>query len=124
MRWVIALVLPVPAPARMQTGPRTASAAERCSGSSALKISGSATAVTGPSWQGRPTPRESRGRTVKEEPRVVDSCPGYAERRHDAIRRSSTSDRLNRASQRAGDLQHDVVRVLPHAEAPAGRRGN
>src|SRR6202042_2799705 len=33
MRWVMARVLPVPAPARMQTGPRTASAAHRCSGS-------------------------------------------------------------------------------------------
>src|SRR5690349_5988697 len=33
MRCVIARVLPVPAPARMHTGPRTASAAARCSGS-------------------------------------------------------------------------------------------
>src|SRR5947208_2447156 len=32
MRRVIVVVLPVPAPARMQTGPRTASAARRCSG--------------------------------------------------------------------------------------------
>src|SRR5581483_6213295 len=31
MRRVIVVVLPVPAPARMQTGPRTASAARRCS---------------------------------------------------------------------------------------------
>src|SRR5438105_5338634 len=32
MRRVIVVVLPEPAPARMQTGPRTASAARRCSG--------------------------------------------------------------------------------------------
>ena len=30
MRWVIVVVLPVPAPARIATGPRTASAARRC----------------------------------------------------------------------------------------------
>src|SRR5918993_2614750 len=34
MRWVIVRVLPVPAPARMQTGPETAWAAVRCSSSS------------------------------------------------------------------------------------------
>src|ERR1700761_751089 len=34
MRWVIARVLPVPAPARMQTGPAGAVTAVRCSGSS------------------------------------------------------------------------------------------
>src|SRR5665213_1884805 len=90
MRWVMALVLPVPAPARMQTGPRTASAADRCSGSSALKIPGSATAVTWPSWQGRPTPRSHDGGTcedgvqddqepgVKEEDHAIDSCHGMA----------------------------------------------
>src|SRR3954452_21245912 len=33
MRWVIVRVLPVPAPARMQTGPVTACAAVRCSSS-------------------------------------------------------------------------------------------
>jgi hypothetical protein len=32
IRRVIVVVLPEPAPARMQTGPRTASAARRCSG--------------------------------------------------------------------------------------------
>jgi len=32
MRRVIVVVFPEPAPARMQTGPRTASAARRCSG--------------------------------------------------------------------------------------------
>src|SRR4051812_17750516 len=39
VRWVIARVLPVPAPARMQTGPRSASAACRCSGSSSARTS-------------------------------------------------------------------------------------
>src|SRR6478735_7025594 len=34
MRWVIARVLPVPAPASTQTGPRRAVATSRCSGSS------------------------------------------------------------------------------------------
>src|SRR4051794_6504064 len=33
MRWVMVRVLPVPAPARMQTGPSTAEAAVRCSSS-------------------------------------------------------------------------------------------
>src|SRR3954451_9235209 len=37
MRWVIVRVLPVPAPARMQTGPCTASAAARWSGSRAAR---------------------------------------------------------------------------------------
>src|SRR4051812_45664267 len=44
MRWVIARVLPVPAPARTRTGPRRASATWRCSGSSAPSRSGSDTA--------------------------------------------------------------------------------
>src|SRR3954454_24420561 len=35
MRWVIARVLPVPAPASTRTGPRRAEATARCSGSSA-----------------------------------------------------------------------------------------
>jgi hypothetical protein len=39
MRRVIVVVLPEPAPARMQTGPRTASAARRCSGLSPSRIS-------------------------------------------------------------------------------------
>src|SRR5207253_2477716 len=39
VRWVIARVLPVPAPARMQTGPRNASAASRCSGSRPARTS-------------------------------------------------------------------------------------
>src|SRR5882672_11143513 len=44
MRWVIVRVLPVPAPARTQTGPRGASTASRCSSSrSAIKES----AITG-----------------------------------------------------------------------------
>src|SRR5665213_732570 len=85
MRCVMALVFPVPAPARMQTGPRTASAADRCSGSSPLKISGSGTAVTGPSWQGRPTPRhhnrdtcEDMSKTIKNQPED-DQEPGVKE---------------------------------------------
>ena len=40
IRWVMARVLPVPAPARMHTGPRTASAAARCSGSRSSSGSG------------------------------------------------------------------------------------
>src|ERR1017187_4997053 len=35
MRWATARVLPVPAPASTQTGPRAATATSRCSGSSA-----------------------------------------------------------------------------------------
>jgi hypothetical protein len=38
MRRVIVVVFPEPAPARMQTGPRTASTARRCSGLSPSKI--------------------------------------------------------------------------------------
>ena len=38
IRCVIVVVLPEPAPARMQTGPRTASAASRCSGFSPPRI--------------------------------------------------------------------------------------
>src|ERR1700712_1671039 len=40
MRWVIARVLPVPAPASTRTGPRSASATSRCSGSRAARRSG------------------------------------------------------------------------------------
>jgi len=43
IRRVIVVVLPEPAPARMQTGPRTASAARRCSG-----LSPSRTSTVGP----------------------------------------------------------------------------
>src|SRR6476660_9553171 len=39
MRWVIARVLPVPAPASTRTGPRRAVATSRCSGSSELSRS-------------------------------------------------------------------------------------
>src|SRR3954447_25029068 len=39
IRWVIARVLPVPAPARTRTGPRRAVATSRCSGSSELSRS-------------------------------------------------------------------------------------
>src|SRR5271163_91496 len=42
IRWVIVLVLPVPAPASTQTGPRGASTASRCSSSSPA-VKGSAT---------------------------------------------------------------------------------
>src|SRR5690348_16106368 len=45
MRCVIARVLPVPAPARMQTGPRTACAAARCSGSSPASTRSAASAA-------------------------------------------------------------------------------
>src|ERR1700722_1696036 len=45
MRWVIALVLPVPAPASTQTGPRQASATSRCSGSSAASRSSASTCL-------------------------------------------------------------------------------
>ena len=38
IRRVIVVVFPEPAPARMQTGPRTASAARRCSGFSPSRI--------------------------------------------------------------------------------------
>jgi hypothetical protein len=38
IRRVIVVVLPVPAPARMQTGPRTSSTARRCSAFSPAKI--------------------------------------------------------------------------------------
>src|SRR2546429_9477688 len=43
MRWVIVRVLPVPAPARMQTGPRTARTAWHCSGSSPASTSSAST---------------------------------------------------------------------------------
>src|SRR5436189_3924202 len=39
MRWVIARVLPVPAPASTRTGPRSVWATSRCSGSSELRRS-------------------------------------------------------------------------------------
>jgi len=45
IRRVIVVVFPEPAPARMQTGPRTVSTARRCSGFSPSKI---AAASTGP----------------------------------------------------------------------------
>src|SRR6266545_2262035 len=49
-RCVIVVVLPEPAPARMQTGPRTASAARRCSGFNPSRI---ACSGTGPPYSGR-----------------------------------------------------------------------
>src|SRR5665811_1355471 len=45
MRWVIARVFPVPAPARTQTGPVRASATSRWSGSRASRISSADIAV-------------------------------------------------------------------------------
>src|ERR1700759_2507300 len=45
MRCVMARVFPVPAPARMQTGPRTACAAARCSGSSPASTRSAASAA-------------------------------------------------------------------------------
>ena len=41
MRWVIARVFPVPAPAITHTGPRVASATARCSESSAARMESS-----------------------------------------------------------------------------------
>src|SRR5262245_43634271 len=63
MRWVIARVLPVPAPASTQTGPRTASATARCSGSSASsRLSGSIwTILPHQRWQEHWTGRERAG---------------------------------------------------------------
>src|SRR4051794_5420275 len=57
VRWVMARVLPVPAPARMQTGPRRASAACRCSGSSPARTS----ADTAPSGDTGPSCRNNCG---------------------------------------------------------------
>src|SRR5512138_3661754 len=54
MRWVIARVLPVPAPARMQTGPAGAVTAVRCSGSSPAST---ASVRTRESWHPGPTLR-------------------------------------------------------------------
>src|ERR1700730_354024 len=45
MRWVIALVFPVPAPASTHTGPERASATARCSGSSAVSSSSASTVL-------------------------------------------------------------------------------
>src|SRR5919112_935592 len=48
MRWVIVRVLPVPAPARMQTGPDTAWAAARCSSSSCASTASAPCTRTSP----------------------------------------------------------------------------
>ncbi len=65
MRWVIARVLPVPAPASTRTGPRSASATWRCSGSRASSRSGvghvGEQLLDDDGWQ--------RGRTVSSQPR-------------------------------------------------------
>src|SRR5690606_13941449 len=65
MRWVIARVLPVPAPARMHTGPAGAVTARCCSGSSPASTRSAASTATQASWQaaamGRRLVRESGG---------------------------------------------------------------
>src|SRR3954447_23581594 len=58
MRWVMVRVLPVPAPARMHTGPRTATAAARCSSSSPASTASapvSASLLVCPAIPGVPT---------------------------------------------------------------------
>ena len=52
IRRVIVVVLPEPAPARMQTGPRTASTAARCCGFSPSKTSIATQASLGPASAG------------------------------------------------------------------------
>src|SRR5437867_6029729 len=66
MRWVIVVVLPVPAPARMQTGPRIVRTASRCSSLRPSRAS-ARTAVAVPvsiAPEGNSALRQQRGASV------------------------------------------------------------
>src|SRR3954462_7557410 len=91
IRWVIARVLPVPAPASTRSGPRSDSATWRCSGSSAESRSGAAIRGTTPAR------------------RWLDQADGHT---LDAGGDSPDEHHLH-------DVQHPVVRLLPPAEEPA-----
>src|SRR3712207_1444275 len=105
MRWVIARVLPVPAPASTRTGPRSAVATSRCSGSSPSRSSSAdaCTACGAVSKGTFTTPPPFYARTPSGEP--AGSEEPYAEER------TSHGRRLCRHP--AGDdVLDDVVRVL------------
>src|SRR5262245_50618705 len=96
MRWVIARVLPVPAPARMQTGPAGAVTAARCSSSRLTRT--------------RPAPVDAFSTTA-----------GIMAARPDVHRTVSTTT-LKRIPPNAHDLLDVLVRVLSPAHVAARPR--
>ena len=110
IRRVIVVVLPVPAPARMQTGPCVASTAARCSSFSPAKIC-SASTDRPPYPGGRPTSSregaESRhGRGARPE------APSAAPRR----------PRRGRRDPRSRPRRGDPLPLAPHVRAAQRRR--
>src|SRR6516225_11502369 len=100
IRCVIARVLPVPAPASTQTGPRVARATSRCSGSSPVSSVSAATSVTAP----------SSGRSP------LGNATGLA-----GVTRSGNFTNLEEAAgvRPADYVHHSMVRLLPEPEEAA-----
>src|SRR5690606_10590529 len=123
MRWVMALVLPVPAPASTHTGPFTVSATARCSGSSPS----STDSANIPPYS-QPAPPASPGTSTVDGRNGSGASTVHprADRTNERGRRRSdgdADDRPGREPDRPAHHVHDVlVRVLPPAQEPARPR--
>ena len=146
MRRVMVRVLPVPAPASTQTGPRGASTAARCSGSrpcSGLCWACAAVTVTAPSSQPGPTSWGGTGRARRRnwpgvspanrvnwrvkaglvvEPaghgHVGEGAVGVGEQRAGAV------DAGAQHELRGGEPEHRAHPTLEHRRREPGRRGH
>src|SRR3954453_5596838 len=136
MRCVMVRVLPVPAPARMQTGPVTACAAARCSSSRAASTASAPETVfvlapigglpAPPSCPVSLDPPSPGGHLRGSIPRGV-ALPPFGYLLHDP--RRTRAERARRISHDVcrrvcrDDVHHHLVRVLrPTQEADAARR--
>src|SRR5689334_238638 len=128
MRWVTALVLPVPAPASTHTGPRLASTTCCCSGSrAASRASGPASGPSGPAIRSPEPVSAVRCGAVNGStslPNILAYDTDAAGNRAHGLRvsyaRTRTVTKEMWTYVAAADyVHHPVVRVLPAVEEPA-----
>src|SRR5580692_6733084 len=105
MRCVIARVLPVPAPASTQTGPRLASATWRCSGSRAASRSSGSIRPILPYVSPGTLPRPGNAETAK-----VVTTPK-------TTKKQAVSPNQRGDPRAAHDVHDDLVRVLQEPQA-------
>ena len=140
MRWVMARVLPVPAPASTHIGPLGCAATSRCSGSRAsrtasapgctgrvviatiLGVGGDAAVAPTPCGRSAATHRRRPGRGKQLPSRVFTPASPRPDEEPDVRRRAHRPD-----AARARNRHHvhdDLVRLLPTAEVADGARGH
>src|SRR5690242_17096243 len=145
MRWVIARVLPVPAPASTHTGPCRAVATSRCSGSSPSSTASAESGTCGKrvecvaavTWPCCQVAGDGCGGCPQGGPRSRTNAAGVTSGRIPPVGMGARSRALppwttfpelpeerERDAGHCDDVQHHVVRLLPPAEEPDGPRGH